>query len=71
MQSISLLGDLGACPLENFWKVHALRLNLMLSEAQNCFAKDRLWESAVREISLAVQVFLKLSIYLGGVKSPP
>jgi len=31
-----------------------MRLNLVLSEAQNCFAKDRLWKSAVREISLVV-----------------
>jgi len=30
--------------------MHALRLNPVLSEAQNCYAKDRLWKSAVREI---------------------
>jgi len=54
MQSISLLGGLGAYPPENFWKVHALRLNLVLSEAQNCFAKDSFWKSAVSEISLAM-----------------
>jgi len=37
----------------------------VLSEAQSWYAKDRLWKSAVREISLAVHanfVFLKLSI---------
>jgi len=37
----------------------------VLSEAQNCYAKDRLWKSAVREISLVVHanfVTLKLSI---------
>jgi len=52
-------------PPENFLKMHALRLNLVLSEAQNCYVKDRLWKSAVREISLAVHanfVFLKLSV---------
>jgi len=64
MQSMSLLGGLGASP-RNFLKIHALRLNLVHSDTQNCYAKDRLWKSAVREISLAVHanfVFLKLSI---------
>jgi len=58
-------GGLGACPPEKFWKMHALTLNLVLSEAQNCYAKDRLWKSTVTEISLvmhAIFVFLKLSI---------
>jgi len=50
MQTMSLLGGVGVCPR----KFYALRLNLMISEAQNCCAKDRLWKSA-REISLAVQ----------------
>jgi len=40
-----------------FLKMHALRLNLVLSEAQNCYAKDRLWKSTVREISLAVSCY--------------
>ena len=34
-------------------KMHALRLNLAHSEAKNCYSKDRLWKSAVREISLS------------------
>ena len=43
-KSISILGGLLACPQ----KIYALRLNLMLSEAQNCYAKDNsLWESVV------------------------
>jgi len=51
--------------------MHALRFNLVLSEAQNCYAKDRIWKSIVREISLAMHntfVFLKLSsyVYRGG-----
>jgi len=74
MQSMSLLGDLGTFPPEIVRKMHALRLNLVLSEEQNCYAKDRLWKSAVREISLAVHAtfcILKLGNYLGGVKSPP
>jgi len=43
-------GGWGHASLENFWKMHALRLNLVFSKAQNCYAKDRLWKSAVREI---------------------
>jgi len=54
MQSMSLLEGLGTCLPKKFWKMHALRLNLVPSEAQNCYAKDRLWKSAVREISLSV-----------------
>jgi len=54
MQGMSLLMGSGGMPPENFWKIHVLRLNLVLSEVQNCYAKDRLWKSAVREISLAV-----------------
>jgi len=49
-----LRGVWGHALPENFWKMHALRLNLVLSEAQNCYAKDRLWKSDVREISLTV-----------------
>ena len=55
----------GGRPLKIFLKMHALRLNLVLSEVQNCYAKDRLWKSVVKEISLAVHanfVFLKSSI---------
>jgi len=65
MQSISLLGGLGACSPGKFLKIHALRLNLVLSEAQNSNAKDRLLKSAVRKISLAMHatfVFLILSV---------
>ena len=52
-------------------KIYALRLNLVLSEAQNCYPKDRLWD-AVREISLAVPAcYFKLSSYLGRIKTPP
>jgi len=60
-------------PPRKFLKMHTLRLNLVLSEAQNCYAKDRLLKSAVREISLAVHttfVFLKLSSYLGRSRAP-
>jgi len=39
---------------EKFSKMHALRLILVFTEVQICYAKDRLWKSAVREISLAV-----------------
>jgi len=42
IQNVGLLGGLGVCLPENFRKMHALRLNLVLSEAQNCYAKDRL-----------------------------
>jgi len=41
--------------------------SLVFSDAQNFYAKDRLWKFTVREISLAVHttfVFLKLSSYL-------
>jgi len=62
MQSMSLLGGLGACPPRKFLKMHTLRLNLVLSEAQNCYAKDSLWKSAVREISLAVHANLSLRL---------
>jgi len=69
LQSMSFLGGLGMLPhAENFEKcTDALRLNLVLSEEQNCYPKDRLWKSAVREISLAASAcytfaFLKLSI---------
>ena len=41
---MSLIGGLGACPPEKFEKIHALRLNLVLFEAQNCYAMDILWE---------------------------
>jgi len=47
---------------------------LVLSAAKNCYAKDRLWKSAVREISLAVHAtfgILKFSNYLVGVKTSP
>jgi len=44
----------GGMPPRKFLKMHALRLNLVLSEAQNCYTKDRLKKFAVREISLAV-----------------
>jgi len=44
-----------------FLKMHVLRLNLVLSVAQNCYAKDRLWKSAVRLAVHATFVFLKLS----------
>jgi len=57
MQSMSLLGVWGMPP-ENFRKMHALRLNLVFSEAQNCYTKNRLWKSAVREISLEVNLLL-------------
>jgi len=41
----------GGMPPRKFLKMHALRLrfNLVLFEAQNCYAKDRLWKSAVRK----------------------
>ena len=39
---------------KSFEKMYALSLNLVLSKVQNCYAKDRLWKSAVREISLEV-----------------
>jgi len=50
MQSMSLLGRPGGMPPRKFLKMHVLRLNLVLSEEQHCYAKDRLWKSAVREI---------------------
>ena len=54
LQSMSFLGGLGMLPQKIFEKcTDALRLNLVLSEEQNCYPKDRLWKSAVREISLA------------------
>jgi len=43
-------GVWGHAPPKNFLKNASLRLNLVLFEAQNCYAKDRLWKSAVREI---------------------
>jgi len=49
--------------------MHVLRLNLVLSEAQNCYAKDRFWKSAVREISLAVHANF-VFLYLGGITTP-
>jgi len=49
--------------------MHALRLNLVLSKAQNCYAKDRLWKSAVREISLAVHANF-VFLHLGGPRAP-
>jgi len=66
---MSLLGWCGGMPLR---KMHALRLNLVLFEAQNCYAKYRLWKSAVREISLAEHAnFLFFEIkYLGSQESP-
>jgi len=36
----------------------SLRLNLVLSKAQNCYAKNRLWKSAMREILIAVHGIL-------------
>jgi len=55
MQSMSLLGGSGSMPIQkSFEKMYALSLNLVLSKVQNCYAKDRLWKSAVREISLEV-----------------
>jgi len=70
---MGLLRGLGACPPRKFLKMHALRLNLVPSQAQNCFAKDRPCKSVVREISLAVHAtFCIFEIkYLGRVKSPP
>jgi len=64
MQNMMLLEGLGTCSPENFWKTHALRLNLVFSEAQNCYAKDRLCRSAVREISLAVHA----TVYIFKIK---
>jgi len=50
-------------------KIYALRLNLVLPKAQNCYAKYKLWKSDVRKISLAVHANYK---YLVGVnKSSP
>ena len=54
MKSISFLRGLLACPQ----KIYALKLNLMLSEVQNCYAKDSHWEYVASEISLAVQLGL-------------
>jgi len=51
IQSMHLLGVLQVCPPR---KMNALRLDLVLFEVQICYAKDRLWKSARREISLAV-----------------
>jgi len=47
MQSMSLLGVWGHAPQEKNLKNAC---NLVLSEAQNCYAKDRLWKSAMRKI---------------------
>jgi len=61
MQRMCLLGALGHA----LRKIHALRFNLVLSKVQNCYAKDKLCKSVVREISLAVHanfVILKLRI---------
>jgi len=68
MRSMSLLGGVwGMAPR----KMHALRLNQIFSEAQNCYAKDRLLKSAVREFSLAVHIlFLYFLLSIWGVKSP-
>ena len=54
MHSISFLGGSGGMTPKKILKMHALRLNLVLSEVQNCYAKDRLWKSAVGETSLVV-----------------
>ena len=43
--------------LKNGLKILALRMNVALFETQNCYAKDRFWDSRksiVREISLTV-----------------
>ena len=53
-------------PLEKFEKIHALRLNLVLFEAQNCYAKDILVGSIISEILLAVPARVA---YPEGVKS--
>jgi len=53
--------------------MHALRLNLVLSEAQNCFAKDRLALEVCcggNFIGSAYYFFNFEIKYLGGVKSP-
>jgi len=60
---MNLLGGSGGMPPENFKKMHALRLNLVLSKAQNCYAKDRLWKSAVREISLSSRHLNRVSCF--------
>ena len=45
VQNMSFLGgNWGHDSQENILKTHALTLNLVLSEAQNCYAKERLWE---------------------------
>ena len=40
---MNLLRRFGDIPPQ-FFKMHSLRLNLVLSATQNCYAKDRLWE---------------------------
>jgi len=57
-------------PKKSFEKMHALRLNPLLSAAQNCYAKDRLWKFAVKEIYWQCMLIFFEITYLGGVKIP-
>ena len=45
VQNMSFLGGKWRhASQENILKIHALTMNLVLSEAQNCYARERLWE---------------------------
>jgi len=75
MQSMSLLGGLRACSPRIFLKNACFEIEsgAFWGTTQNCCAKDRLWKSTVREISLVVHAtFCIFEIKcLGRVKSPP
>jgi len=67
MQSMNLLGGLGACmpPRKVLENVCSDIEFGAFCGTKLLYAKDRLWKSTVREISLAVHatfVFLKLSV---------
>jgi len=48
----------GGMPPRKYLKNACSEIESGASETQNCYAKDRLWKSAVREISLEVDLLL-------------